>query len=114
MAKIEQVFQGDFDDFLYKLENGILMGSSSASLEDKSDFCTNGVRCAIRVFERYSMVGSNRVSLNVTLVGNGNQLFLSAISAGGSQAVLFKINTLGESAFLDEVVKIVNNYINKR
>jgi len=65
------------------------------------------VRCAVRVYERYSALGSNRVSMAVTLVGNGKNLFLSAITSGGSQAMLFKINTWGEGSFLDTLVEVV-------
>ena len=61
----------------------------------------------MRVFERYSYMGGNRVSMNVTLVGNGRDLFLSAITSGGSQAVFFKLNTLGEESFLEKLVEIV-------
>ena len=62
------------------------------------------VRCAVRVYERYSALGGNRVSMAVTLLGNGQELFLSAITSGGSQAMLFKINTWGEGAFLDTLI----------
>ena len=51
-------------------------------------------------------MGGNRVSLNVTLVGAGEELFLSAITSGGSQAVFVKINTWGEEAFLDKLVEL--------
>lgn len=61
----------------------------------------SGVRCCVRVYERYSWTGGNRVSMTVTLVGDGEELCLSAITAGGSQAMLFKMNTMGEEAFLD-------------
>lgn len=64
----------------------------------------------MRVFERYSYMGGNRVSMNVTLVGNDRDLFLSAITSGGSQAVFFKLNTLGEESFLEKLVPIVENY----
>ena len=56
------------------------------------------------------MIGGNRVSLNITLIGNGNRLFLTAITSGGSQAVFFKLNTMGEESFLDCVKEIVENY----
>jgi hypothetical protein len=59
--------------------------------------------------ERYSMIGGNRVSLNITLIGNGNNLFISGITSGGSQAVLFKINTFGEESFLDCLREIIEN-----
>lgn len=53
-------------------------------------------------------MGGNRVSLNVTLfqVGDG-PVELSAITSGGSQAMFFKINTLGEEAFLDKLREIL-------
>ncbi len=103
MAKYERHFRGSFDEVLRRLDEGILEGSASASFEDGSDWRSGAVRCAVRVYERYSMVGSNRVSLNLTLAGEGEDLFLSAITSGGSQAMLFKINTWGEEAFLDQV-----------
>ena len=83
---------------------------STTSWEDSSDYASGSVRVAVRVYERYSIIGSNRVSLNLTLVGNGPNLFLSAITSGGSQAVLFKINTWGESSFLDCVEELLNNF----
>ena len=65
-------------------------------------FITDNSRCSVRVFERYSYTGGNRVSLSITLFqSENNEIFLSAITAGGSQAMLFKINTFGEEAFLD-------------
>lgn len=110
MAKYERDFQGNFDDFLNTLDSGILNGSASASFEDGSDYSNKDIRCAVRVYERYSMVGGNRVSLNITLIGNGDHLFLTVITSGGSQAVFFKINTMGEESFLDCVREIAENY----
>lgn len=110
MAKYECNLQGDFDKLLNTLNSEILNKSMSASFEDGSNYSYNDVRCAVRVYERYSMMGGNRVSLSVTLIGNDNNLFVSAITSGGSQAVFFKINTMGEEAFLDYVRKIVENY----
>ena len=110
MAKLERNLSGSFDRLLDYLHDGILNGSASASWEDSSDYASGSVRVAVRVYERYSIIGSNRVSLNLTLVGNGPNLFLSAITSGGSQAVLFKINTWGESSFLDCVEELLNNW----
>ena len=110
MAKYECRLNGDFDTLLNRLDDEILRGSVSASFEDGSDFWAGNIRCSVRVYERYSMLGKNRVSLNITLLGNGNELFLSAITSGGSQAVFFKINTLGEHSFLDSLIKIAENY----
>ncbi len=110
MAKLERELTGSFDRLLDYLHDGILNGSASASWEDSSDYASGPVRVSVRVYERYSIIGSNRVSLNLTLVGNGPNLFLSAITSGGSQAVLFKINTLGEGAFLDCVEELLDQW----
>ena len=72
-------------------------------MEGWSDFQEQGCRCAVRVFERYSYLGGNRVSMSVTLFQScGGPIHLSAITAGGSQALFFKVNTFGEDAFLDK------------
>ncbi len=108
MAKFEQIINGDFEQLLKTIENGILGGNVSASLEDSSDFCDGDARCSVRVFERYSYAGGNRVSMNVTLFQNGNgPIHISAITSGGSQAMFFKINTWGEEAFLDKLKELL-------
>ncbi len=108
MAKLEQTLTGNFNSWLMKIEEGILSGSVSATLEDSSDFVTDTARCSVRVFERFSYSGGNRVSLNITLfqVGDG-PIQLSGITSGGSQATFFKINTLGEEAFLDKLRELI-------
>lgn len=108
MAKLERDLSGSFDRLLDYLHDGILNGSSSGSWEDSSDYRNGSFRVAVRVYERYSFMGGNRVSLNLTLVGNGPHLFLSAITSGGSQAMFFKINTLGEEAFLDKLEELLD------
>lgn len=108
MAKYEKCISGDFDEILEIITDGILNGSATASLEERSDFSNGDARCSVRVFERYSYTGSNRVSLNLTMFQNGgSDIYLSAITSGGSQAMLFKFNTFGEEAFLDKLKEIV-------
>ena len=108
MAKLECTVNGDFDAVIAKITDGIENGSMTSSLEDSSDFTIGDVRCSVRVFERYSYMGKNRVSLSITLLQVGNNpIQLSAITSGGSQAMLFKINTLGEESFLDLLKEIL-------
>ncbi len=108
MAKFETTINENFSSLLCRIEDGIINGSISASLESSSDFKSGDARCSVRVFERYSYAGGNRVSLNVTLFQNGNApVQLSAITSGGSQALFFKINTWGEEAFLDKLRKLL-------
>ncbi len=108
MAKLERSLSGNFNQILERITDGILNSSVSAELEEQSDFRTAEARCAVRVFERYSYTGNNRVSLSITLFQAGDgPIKLSAIATGGSQAMFFKINTFGEEAFLDKVREIL-------
>ena len=108
MAKLEKRLRGNFDTVLAMLDEGIMSGSMSATLEDSSDFEADGVRCAVRVYERYSWTGGNRLSMSLTLFGAGSELQLSAITSGGSNAMFFKMNTIGEDAFLDTIANLLN------
>ncbi len=108
MAKTERSINENFNSLLHKIENGIINASVSATLEDSSDFSDGNARCSIRVFERYSYTGGNRLSLSVTLFQNGDgPIHLSAIASGGSNALFFKINTWGEEAFLEKLNDII-------
>lgn len=109
MAKLECKLQGDFDQILHELDD-VIMESISATLEEYSDFEIGNCRCAIRVYERYSFIGGNRVSLSITLLQEGEVLLLSAITSGGSAAAFFKLNTMGENAFLDKIGDVIDKY----
>ena len=102
MAKLVHTAYEDFDRLLQRIETGILNSSKSATLENFGDFRSGNARCSVRVFERYSYLGGNRVSLNVTLFqGDNGPVQVCAITSGGSQAMFFKINTMGEEKFLE-------------
>ncbi|HHX11773.1 MAG TPA: hypothetical protein GX731_03050 [Clostridiales bacterium] len=113
MAKYEKRLIGNFDEFLRSVNSDILNGSASVSFEDGSDVSDDNFRLAVRVYERYSMAGGNRVSMNVTILSVGEDLFISGITSGGSQAVFFKINTLGEETFLDILIESVERFVKR-
>lgn len=110
MAQYTQHFTGSFDGLLNYIDHSVLQGSISASREGGSVTEMNGIRCAFRVYERYSFMGSNRLSLSVTLFGRDGDLILTAVASGGSQAMFFKINTWGEEAFLEKFVSQIERY----
>lgn len=108
MAKLERRVNENFGSLLKRIENGVLNASVSATLEEKSDFRGENSRCSVRVFERYSYAGSNRVSMSVTLYQEADgPVCVSAITSGGSQAMFFKINTWGEESFLETLEAIL-------
>jgi len=112
MAKYETRLRGNFDDLLNRINHGILKGSISATYEDGSDYFNNGIRCAVRVYERHSMAKGSRVSMSVTIVGGaGDELFVTVITAGGSSAMFFKMNTIGEHTFIRQAIKIIEEYM---
>ena len=96
---------GDFTTILTELD-AVVKQSVSATLEGSSDFNFSTGRCAVRVYERYSAIGNGRV----TLLEAAGQLRLSAITSGGSQAVFFKVNTLGAESFLDTIRDTVERF----
>ena len=109
MAKYVKQVTGDFDAILEHLHQAVLGGSMSASYEDGSDYSQGDFRCAVRVYERYSWTGGNRVSMSLTLAGANGSYFLTAITSGGSQGTFFKLNTFGEEAFLKTIAGAIND-----
>lgn len=110
MAKIEAKLRGDIKQLSKAVKDQVLSASASAHLEDYSEFEIGDASCFTYVFERYSYIGSNRVSMSVTLFEKEKDILLSAISSGGSEAVFFKINTFGEEAFLNTLRPLLKDY----
>ena len=108
VAKYEKSFKGELDPFLAEVEASILDQSSSAEIVDATDVMVGNTRVAVRVWERYGMLGSSRVSLSLTVAGCDGWVYASAIGSGGSQAVMFKINTISEENFLATAVSAID------
>lgn len=109
MAKLVRTLKGNLNTAIGYCDQAVNK-SISAHLEDSDRYTLNGVEIATRVYERYSYIGGNRVSLNVTLAAYDGEVRLTAITSGGSQAMFFKINTFGESAFLDSLARELDAY----
>ena len=107
MAILERTLTGDFTTILTELD-AVVKQSVSATLEGSSDFNFSTGRCAVRVYERY--IGNGRVTMSLTLLEADGQIRLSAITSGGSQAVFFKVNTLGAESFLDTIRDTVERF----
>jgi len=105
MAKITKSFTGDFDGFIRKMHKEILRGSYSASFSGGSDFAEGETRLAVRVYERPSMLSFARVCLTVTLLETAGRLHLTMIATGGSRAIFFRTDNLGEKNFMRYAVE---------
>lgn len=114
MAQLEKRFKANQKDLIAYIKDAVVSGSLSASLESTASHTVNGVTVTNMAFERYSYVGSNRLSLNVCVVGFDDEIYLHATTSGGSQAVFFKVNTFGESSFLNDFESQLNKFIHKK
>ena len=75
MAIFEKTIRNqNFDTLLRKLEHAIPDSSWSAELEAGSDFKDGSARCSVRVFERYSVVGGDRMELRLSGTEYGQQV----------------------------------------
>lgn len=110
MAQYQIQLEGDVEALVAHLDQQILRGSVSANIEDGSDLRLGDARMVVRVYERYSAFGGNRVSLGISILAVGGQLAVTAITAGGSQAVFLKINTVGEQSFLSKAVEALQSF----
>lgn len=110
MAHYEKQLTGDVDALVAHLDQAILAGSVTAKVEDGSDHRIGDARMVVRVYERYSAFGGNRVSLSISILAVEQQLALSATTAGGSQAMFFKLNTVGEESFLDRAIEAIESF----
>ena len=110
MAQYDRHLTGSFGEMLNLIDDSVMQGSISATREGGSDHSMGDIRCSVRVYERYSAMGSNRLSLNITLFGRDGDIQLTAVASGGSQGMFFKFNTIGEEAFLNKLVREIERH----
>lgn len=110
MAHYQQQLTGDADHFAAYLDRTIPQGSVTTKYETGADHRIGDARMIVRTYERYSALGGNRVSLCISMLSVGDQIALSAVSSGGSEAMFFKVNTFGEEAFLQRAVETIEAY----
>lgn len=70
-----------------------------------SDYRSDNVRCAFRVYDRYTFLASGRVSLSLLLAGEGDSLFVSAVTAGAGGFIRSE-EPWGEQEFLNMMAAI--------
>lgn len=112
MAQTDHELTGDVDRFVAHLDRTITEGSVTGKLEGGADVAIGDARMVVRVYERYSAVGGNRVSLSISILAAGGRMRVSAITSGGSTGMFFKVNTLGEGAFLQRAQEAIASFTN--
>ncbi len=107
MAIYQAFVKGDLDTVLNALHEAIIKGSSTISMEESLNVELSETKLAIRAYERYSILGQNRVSLHLTVAADAENTHVTVISTGGSQGALFKMNTFSEENFLSTVIPAI-------
>jgi hypothetical protein len=103
MAKFEKTLSGNFNEIIDKLQNEIMNSGFSMNLVDESNYSLGNTNVAVRVYDKYFMRNGNRASLSLTVAGQGNDIFISAIGAGGGQGVIFNFSLGAEEELVDIV-----------
>lgn len=101
---------GSGDALAAHLDEAIPKFSISASIEHREELSIGDARMILRTYERYSMMGGNRLTLSVSILAVGDQMEVALTTSGGSGAVFFKINTLNEGAFMDKGLEALDAF----
>jgi len=107
LAKYEIKISGDFDSVIEQLHQDITNSATTMNLVEESNYTLDNASIAVRVYDKYFMRNGNRASLSLTVVGHGDEIFISAIGAGGGQGVIFNFSLGAE----DELVALVQESI---
>lgn len=109
MAKYEKTIKGQFESVVEHLNQDILDSGISMNLVDESSFAFGDTKVAVMVYDKYFMRNGSRASLSLTVVSNGDEIFISAIGAGGGQGVIFNFSLGAE----DEMVAVVEESVGR-
>lgn len=109
MAKYERNIMGQFEEVINRLQNDIDNSGVTMNLVDESNYTSGDTKIAVRVYDKYFMRNGNRASLSLTVVGRGNDIFISAIGAGGGQGIIFNFSLGAE----EDMVAIVRRSLER-
>ena len=111
MAKFECVIPGTygFEETLKYFHDYLSTSSLSSSYEDGSDFRTEKMKVAVRVYEKYTILGENRLSMTVTLATDGTDIYATAITAAGSGGFV-KVWAWGEDGYLEHFIEAAKQF----
>ena len=113
MAKYTTTVGGSLNELVTYIKYNESRLGSTITLEEEITGTADSVKYWVGTYERYAVLGENRVSLNVMLIEYSEGVKVIATASGGSQAAFFKINTWSEDNFLNDFVSIIETYVKK-
>jgi hypothetical protein len=109
MAKFTTNVSGTCDKLAAYIKHNEPRLGSTITLEEEISGTADGVKYWVGTFERYAVLGENRVSLNVMLIEYSGGVKVIATASGGSQGAFVKINTWSEGNFLNAFIEVIWN-----
>lgn len=100
MASISMQGSGSHRMVCDALIEEIQKSGITCELIDKAVRSAGGRPVTLMVFEKYYMRSSNRASLSVLVVGDGNDISVDAVASGGGQGALFRFSWGAEYDFV--------------
>ena len=113
MAKYTTTVGGSLNELVAYIKHNESRMGSTITLEEEITGTADSFKYWVGTYERYAVLGENRVSLNVMLIEYSEGVKVIATASGGSQAAFFKINHWSEDNFLNDFVSIIETYVKK-
>ena len=110
MAKFTAIVPGTIDRFWKFLDRNTASLGTTATLEDVVTGSADGIKYKVCTYERYAVMGENRVSLNVVMLEYSEGVRIVATASGGSTGAFLKINHWSEDNFLSVFEDLVKAY----
>lgn len=109
MAKFERALKGQLDVIINRIHQDIMQSAVSMKLVDESNYTIENTKIAVRVYDKYYMRSGSRASLSLTVVSHGDEVYVSAIGAGGGLGIFMNFSWGSEK----NLVAVVEESIRK-
>ncbi len=109
MARLSMKGTGNASEIVSLIINEVQNSAMSAELVDRIKRRFNDISYDLLVFEKYYMRSSNRASLSVCVIGQGGDIIVDAIGAGGGQGVFIRFSWGAEKNFVETIRKILTS-----
>ena len=103
MAKFQANINGSFKKVVKIINDSISKSHITMKLVDESCFILNNMSVNIKVYDKYFAKNGNRASLSVTIAALGEDIFISAIGAGGGSGSFYSLSLGAEEEMVDIV-----------
>lgn len=113
MAKCIIQIPGSIEEFTQYFKSAILDAKAFTAIKHQFRTRVNDVICHVQIFEGYTFMGGNWLSMNVTVLEHNGVLKVAIMTSGGSNGLFLKNWSLGveaEEKMLKTAETIIREY----